>query len=66
MNYRDIISEIVEDNTAPALTLSLRDIIDEIKKRTGSQPSTNTISYILGEMGYKTRDKGKHVWVKEA
>jgi len=64
MNYREIISEFVQDNTAPALTVSLRDIIDEIEQRTGKKPSTNTISYILGEMGYKTKDKRRHVWMK--
>ena len=64
MNYRAIIKEVTDSNTAPALTVSLRDIIDEIEKRTGKTPSTNTVSYILREMGFATKDKGKKVWIR--
>jgi hypothetical protein len=60
MNYRPLIEKIVTKHTAPALTVSLRDIIDLIEAETGQRPSTNTVSYILRELGIDT--DGGHVW----
>jgi transposase len=63
MNLYERIQQIAERETRPTLSISLRDIIDELRKETGVSHSTNTIAAVLREMGYDVPDEKRRVFV---
>lgn len=55
-----LVKKIVKDSIKPVVTVSVRDIAEQVKSQTGIEPSTSEVWYSLGRLGLKSRWAWKH------
>ena len=59
-----IIKDIVEKSIRPAITVSITDIQDAVKRRTGYLPSKSVVKYSLNRIGIVTKPKTRR-WIRK-
>lgn len=57
-----LVEEIVRDSIKPSITVTIRGIIEEVKKRKGVEPSLSQVKYSLNRLGINTQNNTKK-WV---
>lgn len=57
-----LVSKIVTESERLTLDFTVREIADEVKRRTGYKPSTSVIRYSLDRLGIKAVDGKARKW----
>jgi len=62
-----LVKQIIEENTRTIIDLTVREIADEVKKRTGYLPSTSVVRYCLSRLGLEAQEgkARKWTWLKK-